>query len=47
MRKKNRKGLLPAKTILSLLFVLALWVQPYAIFSYYYFLLAFSVNFLG
>ena len=39
-KKENRKGLLPAKTILSLLFVFAIWIQPYAIFSYYYFLFA-------
>lgn len=39
-QKENRKGLLPAKTLLSMLFVVAIFVQPYAIFSYYFFLLS-------
>jgi len=37
--KENRKGLLPTKTLLSFMFILAILVQPHQIRSYYYFLL--------
>ena len=37
--KENRKGLLPTKTALSLLFILTALVQPHPIFKYYIFIL--------
>jgi uncharacterized membrane protein YhhN len=37
--KGNRKGLLPTKTALSLLFIIAILVQPHPIPRYYHFLL--------
>ena len=39
-KRENRRGLLPAKTVLSLLFILAVLVQPHPIPSYFYLLLA-------
>jgi uncharacterized membrane protein YhhN len=39
-KRKRRGGLLPAKTILSMLFILAVLVQPHPIPSYFYLLLA-------
>jgi uncharacterized membrane protein YhhN len=38
--KENRKGLLPTKTALSLLFIVAVLVQPHLILRYYHLLLA-------
>lgn len=38
-KRKSRGGLLPVKTILSLLFILAVLVQPHPIPSYFYLLL--------
>jgi len=37
--RKNRRGLLPTKTVLSALFILAVLVQPHPILRYYYILL--------
>jgi uncharacterized membrane protein YhhN len=37
--KGNRKGLLPTKTALSLLFILTVLVQPHPIYKYYLFIL--------
>ena len=45
--KENRKGLLPAKTALSLLFVLAAMVQFHPIYKYYLFILIGLVFCLG
>ena len=38
--KENRKGLLPTKTALSLLFILTALVQPHPILKYYLFILS-------
>lgn len=38
-KKENRKGLLPTKAILSLMFIFAVLVQPHPIYRYYHFLL--------
>jgi uncharacterized membrane protein YhhN len=45
--RRNRKGLLPTKTALSLLFILAVLVQPHPISGYYHFLLVGLVLCLG
>jgi len=39
-KKEDRRGLLPTKTALSLLFIIAVLVQPHPISRYYHFLLA-------
>ena len=38
--KENRRGLIPVKTVLSLLFILMVLVQPHPMLVYYYLLLA-------
>jgi len=45
--RKDRKGLLPTKSALSLLFILAVLVQPHPISGYYHFLLVGLVFCLG
>jgi len=45
--KENRKGMVPTKTVLSLLFVLAVLVQPHPISRYYHFLLIGLICCLG
>jgi uncharacterized membrane protein YhhN len=39
-KKENRKGLVPVKTGLSLLFIFTAVVQPHPIITYYYFILS-------
>ena len=45
--RENRKAMLVVKTVLSLLFILAVAVQPHTIPKYYYFLLAGLIFCLG
>jgi len=46
-RYENRKGLLPTKTVLSFLFIIAALVQPHPISRYYQFLLVGLIFCLG
>jgi len=46
-KRENRKGVLPIKTLLSLLFILAVLVQPHPITRYYHLLLGGLVFCLG
>ncbi len=39
-KNDNKKGLIPAKTALSLLFIIAVIIQPHPLPYFYYFLLA-------
>jgi uncharacterized membrane protein YhhN len=46
-KRKSRSGLVPAKTVLSLLFILAVLIQPHPISRYYHFLLIGLICCLG